>query len=154
MEVATALAEWNLHSHTEQLEDDIGSLDDVRQVKPRLTAAHFEVVAQGTQDFEDYMLAATGLTAREHAWNVMERADEFGDLARPENSIQDEYGNFQQSQRMPTSFVQHAHERGPSSPHSRSPMRGRRPSDLIFNTSVSPSASASNLVPVVHQQTR
>lgn len=82
MEVATALAEWNLHSHTEQLEDDIGSLDDVRQVKPRLTAAHFEVVAQGTQDFEDYMLAATGLTAREHAWNVMEREPTSSEISQ------------------------------------------------------------------------
>lgn len=65
--VATALAEWDLHSHNEQLHDDLGSLDDIWSAKPKLTAAHFEVIAQGTQDFEDYMLAATGLIAQQRA---------------------------------------------------------------------------------------
>lgn len=151
--VATALAEWDLYSHNEQLHDDIGSLDDVKQLKPRLSAAHFEVIAQGTQDFEDYMLAATGLNARERAWNAMERADEFEDLIKFGNPPQDEYGNHQQPRKASVSFIQ-SQERVPGSPHGLSPVRPRRPSTVKYQPPISPSASVSNLIPIVHQQGR
>lgn len=72
------------------------------------------------------MLAATGLTARERAWNAMERVDKFEDFARPENPMQDECGIFKQTRRMSTSFAQRAHERIPSCPHSVPPVKGRR----------------------------
>lgn len=153
--VATALAEWDLHSHNEQLHDDIGALDDIRQIKPRLTAAHFEVIAQGTQDFEEYMLATTGLTAKQRAWDAMERADEFEDSTRFENPVRDEYANHrQQPRKVSTSFMQQSQERSFGTPQVTSPMKARRSSAVTVQPAISPSASASNLVPVVHQQIR
>lgn len=51
------------------------------------------------------------------------------------------------------SFSQQAHERPPSSPNV-APSKVRRSSMLKYHNAISPSASASNLVPLVHQHVR
>lgn len=83
----------------------------------------------------------------------MERADEFEDLIRIENPQQDEYGNHQQPRRMSISFSKQAHERPPSSPNV-APSKVHRSSTLKYHNAIFPSASASSLVPVVHQDVR
>lgn len=71
--VATALADWDDQTIHEELH---GMHDWSSNRRPKLLPSHFEVIAHGTQAFDEYLREATGYTDAERAYNEMVRADD------------------------------------------------------------------------------
>lgn len=159
--VATALAEWEFYNQDEQLRNDLGGLDDVKQGRPELTPECFDVIAQGTQAFDDYLRRARGANEKERAYDNMERDDDYDvDQAMVELEEEEQFrmirgpslSPVQSHRKMSSAGLVSLHATTiPASPQGLLPTDRRR-SATRRAPNGSPSGPSNNSVPMIHQQ--